>query len=191
MAPPKGFTWVTDLTPEQELRRLVNIHTGHPKDTTIIPVAFIGPVLRKALDRKNREMQDDDGAVGICAERAAMSLSTPEQPVRPEAMLRRIYDITHEKSTCASSRFADAFLLALDVHYEQDTDLPELPAGLPAAMEMVDCYFESNPDEEPDPETRRELARLMARFTTGFVNADRVMDELDRQEQELREAVAA
>jgi hypothetical protein len=177
---PGRFRTADELTPQQVLKRTLNNYSGHRNTETVIPTAFVGPVLRDAIEQQNRELSQDgskgekQGAIQIVAERAAMTLG-----VQHDAALRRIFATTREEYGSITARHADAFLLACDINYTCDTDLPELPAGLAAAEEMVDCYFEYDSEEEPDPETRREFARLLSRFSTAFLNADRVIDFLE------------
>lgn len=171
---------------------------GHNRDETFIPNAFLAPVVREALAQMQASLSDEfsfgsgqNGAVEIISERAA-----PRLGVKPEAIKRRLWGITREEFNNTSARHADAILLAANVKYEEH-DLPELPAGLPAAIEMVDAYFEYH-DDEPDPASRRDLSRLLFRFAVGFSNGDRAEEMIQKLEElaaaeaeEVEEAVAA
>lgn len=180
----------------------LSTYAGHPNNETIIPTYYLAPVLQKGLDRVNAGLADicngawkgsarneGKGAIEIVTERAVMSLAghvsiNGRQP-SADSLKRRIWGIVNEESSTASAIYADALLLACDINYE-DEALPELPAGQTAADEMVDAYFEFS-DEEPDPETRRELARLLYRFSLGFSNGERVIEQLEAEVEEVEE----
>jgi hypothetical protein len=102
---------------------------------------------------------------------------------------RRIWSILSEEFQNVSIDVADSLLIALG-HRLEDQDWPILPASRNVAREMVDSYFEFNPDKADHEFDKEELAEMLNKFTAGFGKSDEIFFPEVRRKEEARRAGA-
>lgn len=168
------------------MTRGANDFGGHAQSSFVTPTSWLARELEPAIKRLDAETgltknMENVGGVDRMAQAAARTYLTARgERATATSLIRRIHIIRKHSSITTRIELADALLLAAGIHLEE-TDLPTLPAGRAAAVEMVNVYNEVRETPMPELETHALAASLLA-FATGFV--------LDPTEQAWREAPA-
>lgn len=81
--------------------------------------------------------------------------------VKPEAVVRRLYDIEYGKSQMVNIRWADAACLAMGKFIDSDTDLLTMPGNQNSAKELIQVRAEIAGDELDELEVKRLAKRTL------------------------------
>lgn len=132
--------------------------------SNIVPAHLLAAVLRPAIEKVDRGLAHgfNLGARAVIAERAATHLD-----VKPEAVVRRLYDVLTGKCRQVQAGWADAVLMAVD---EEDNDgILELPVGLPAALDRIEmrCELQGIKLKKRD---KREMAKDLVEWSRLIVH---------------------
>lgn len=149
-----------------------------PNDATVTPTWELAPELERLLAKLDRESDSTDSAgntgsrFALCRRAATINCHSEER------YLRRLYGILHHDSRATDFRYADTFFLAADENVSRDSNLPVLPAGKAAALEMVDVYQEIILEgaETLTPSQRSRLAQTLLHFSQGYIHEFNVIE---------------
>lgn len=141
-------------------------------DETCVPTAALNALLDRPLAEMAARLSDNEdsnhnGHLQL-AERVEVILRTENRvknqpPLQIDTILRKITRIRQERRPLVGLDWADVILLAVGISVSA-TDLPVLPAGLPAAREMVDSWLACHPRCKLTDEQYE--ARVLAHLTT-------------------------
>jgi hypothetical protein len=153
---------------------LKNLGIPQPNDRTVVPTVFLKPELERILTNIQRQLADEsttEGSLRILAERLAV-----DNGATPERYARRIYDWRHDRTRAIDADTVDRIYGAVGELYTE-APLPELPAGLAAAYEMVSVRDEYDREKTaealdnltPPPNTTelKKLATKLLHFSQG------------------------
>jgi len=143
---------------------------GVRANATCVPTDLFNAMIDKPLaalaakystPEKNGEYQ----AIQEVAERVEVikrieGAQTGQRPMLPESIHRKIERIRKRKRPVVDLGWADVILLALNININA-TGLPVIPAGLPAALEMVDSYLACHPRRRLTEEERLRRAESL------------------------------
>lgn len=159
-----------------------NAHTGHSTERYIVPTAMLADTIEPEIAKREARKTHDEAAgpgtgTGVLREIAAGA--SVNVGASEDGVFRRLYAVRNLECRATDTEMADAILGELDLMIEH-TDLPTMPAGKIAALEMVDCYLDAR-GETMTPIERQRLARTLLNFTLGFI-ADNETDAPDIEE---------
>lgn len=139
---------------------------NHPSWETVVPTRQLAPVLEEIVAQADADAIGSGECAGglkvVCQQAArhtGMSL---------EALQRRAYEIRNVKGRATRATTAEAFLLAGNL-YLHDTDIIQLPAGLPAARERIEVYLELRGQEMSEHDIE-ELAEDLLEFAKCVIH---------------------
>lgn len=138
--------------------------------------------LSKTCSVVGNRRNEEEGGLAIICERASLSLPNTSS----EAVIRRMYDIQHGKSRTTSTELADALLMAVDLHIEDQPTLATLPGGKESAREMVMIHFENTGEAFDEIDVLRLSGALLS-FARGYV-ADCKDEDVEPEEWARRVA---
>ncbi len=147
---------------------------GHPTGTYITPTEMLHDVIEPLIGKLDKELNGgrhgetykEAGEGGLYAMARAAEQYYPHSA---GAIVRRLYDIRKKTTLATRVELAEALLMAVNINIE-DTELPTLPAGRAAAVEMVEVYYELQGQTINKSDTLA-LADELTRFTKAFLVA--------------------
>ncbi len=147
---------------------------GHPTGTYITPTEMLHDVIEPLIGEMDKQLNGgrhgevyrDAGEGGLYAMARA---AEPFYPHSSGAIVRRLYDIRKKTTLATRVELAEALLLGVNINIE-DTDLPTLPAGRAAAIEMVEVYYDLQGVPINKSDTLAKADEL-TKFTKAFLVA--------------------
>jgi hypothetical protein len=138
---------------------------AQPHNQNIVPVSIFHIGLEKLLDKIGRELRDRsngeerEGAINVLCER--LSARTGE---KAEKFARRIFDYRNGRSRAVTADTVDLYYSVCGEQYSHPgNEMPEFPAGMPAAIEMVETWC-----PELDEDEKMALAQKMIHIGEGL-----------------------